>query len=84
MGAKTKSKVKIFYFLSVFSVGSMYFNILKTGNNQKYKSSIELFDLHVSKWPSISEKMTPIVLSKSNVNPVPEAYYFIQFQKNTM
>ena len=79
MRAKTKLKVKIFDFLSVFSVGSMYFNILKTGVNQKYKSSIELFDLHVSKWPSISGKMTQIVLSKSNVNPIPKADYFIQF-----
>ena len=79
MRAKTKLRVKIYNLLILFLVGFMYFNILNTGFNQKYKSSIELFDLHVSKWPSISGKMTPIVLSKSNVNPVPKADYFIQF-----
>ena len=72
-------KVKIFDFLSVFLVGAIYFNILKTGFDQTYKSSIELFYLRVSKSPSISEKNTLIVLSKSNVNPVQKADYFIQF-----
>ena len=84
MRAKTKLKVKIFYFISIFSLGSMYFNILKTGGNQKYKSSIELFDLHISKWPSFSGKIIPNVLSKSDANHVPEADYFIQFLKNTL
>jgi hypothetical protein len=67
MREKTKLKVKIFQYFE----DRCY---------QKYTSSIELFDLHVSKWPSISGKITPIVLSKtkSNVNPVQEADYFIQ------
>ena len=85
MRAKTKLIVKIFDFLSVFMVGAKYFIILKTGVDQRQKSSIELFDLHLSKSLSISEKTKPIVFFiKVMLTLFPKQNTFNSSQKNTL
>ena len=53
----------------------MYFEILRTGENQKYKLFMLTFNLDTLKWPGMGEKMRPIVFSRSIVNPLPEVYY---------
>ena len=42
---------------------SFYFEIVKTGINQKYDFSIETFDLQGPKWVCLIEKMSPIIFS---------------------
>ena len=42
------------------------------------------FNLHSLKWPSFRGKMTPIVLSKSNVYPVYEQHQNFHLKKNKM
>ena len=84
MRAKTILNLKIFYFLSVFLVDPMYFDIQKTDNNQIYNFPINTFNLDETKQPYISEKMAPIVISKSNINPVFKVDSFYQFPKNTL
>ena len=76
MRARTVLKAKIFHFFNVFSAGSMYFYILKTGVYMKFRSCIEYFYVHLAKPSGISEKMTPIVSSQSNINPASKANYF--------
>ena len=50
------------------SACSMYHILSKTGANLKYKMLIYPFDLHVPKYPHISEKNMRIVLNRSKIN----------------
>ena len=54
----------------------MHFDIVKTGPKQKYDFIINTFDLPASKWVGLIDKMSPIVFSKTNLNPLSEADYF--------
>ena len=50
---------------SVFSAGTIYFDIVMTEENEVKKMLINNFYSHAFRW-----EITPIVLSKSYVNPV--------------
>ena len=76
MRAKKGFNEKIVCFFSVFSAYSTQFNILKCGPNQKYNFCIDNFNLNGPKWVGLIEKMTPIVFSRSNFNPLSEEDYF--------
>ena len=76
MREEEKSNEKIMRFFSVFSAYSTHFNILKSGPNQKYNFCIDTFDDQSLKWVGTIEKMSPIVFSRSNFNPLSEADYF--------
>ena len=54
---------------------------MEGGKNGNYKLSIYTFYLHAPKRPSVHEKMTPIVLYRSNISPVQEADQNFQFKK---
>ena len=62
----------------------MYFNVIEGGKNLNYKLSIDTFNLQAPKWTRVHEKMTPIVLYRSNINPVQEADQNLQFKNNTL
>ena len=48
----------------------MHFNILKSGPNQTYNFFLDNFNLQAPKWVSLIEKMTPIIYSRTNFNPL--------------
>ena len=59
----------------------MHFNVMEGGKSLNYQLLIDTFNLHAPKWPSVHEKMTPIVLYRCDINPVKEAVKKFQFKK---
>ena len=66
---------EIQYIISVFLAYSTYFDIVKTGRNQKYNFCTDTFDLRVPKWVGLIEKMSPIDFYRGNFSPLCEADY---------
>ena len=55
---------------NIFSAGFIYYILLKSGVNLKYKLWIYPFDLHAPKYLHISDKVLRIVLNRSKINHV--------------
>ena len=69
---------------SVFSAGTIYFDIVMTEENEVKKMLINNFNSHAFKWPIFRGEITPIVSSRGDINPVYEEYYKFHLQKNTL
>jgi hypothetical protein len=51
----------MFHIFNIFSAGSIYFTILKAGENQKYHFYSKTINLYAPKFPNVS-KILPDVL----------------------
>ena len=73
---KTGFNENVVQILSVFSAFSIHFHVLKSGPYQKYTFVIDDLGLQTPKWVIIIEKITPVVFSRGNLNPLSEEDYF--------
>jgi hypothetical protein len=73
-----------FFLIYIYLSGSMYFDVLESGKHGKYKLYIVTFISHTQKWPSICERMTQVAAPTSNINPVQDKEWSVQFKEKIL